>query len=272
MNSRSTGMSTGRVTLVVTMVAASMTAEGRDSIRAGHNLLQDESSRPALAVGESLSPLAFLDTTGATLRLAELTPKGPVALVFLSTTCPLAKRYVGRLKLLHETYATRGVSIIGVFPNADETVRGVEQYKRTAGLPFPVVRDVDGYVARRLGATMTPQVFVVDKSSKLVYRGAIDDNRYENRVRERYLADALAASLAGKPVDVATTRAMGCSVHLPEPGVDEPRSRTPPMLPVSFRTIVSRATVPGRSARSPSRTTGRRAAGGKRSRPTRRSG
>lgn len=119
-NTVSTLLRASCLALAVTTTAISISAGDRSHpIRAGHNLLQDDTSRPALAIGEPLPPLGVRDATGRVLRIAELTRKGPVALVFLSTTCPLAKRYVERLKLLDETYAAKGVSLIGVFPNAD---------------------------------------------------------------------------------------------------------------------------------------------------------
>ena len=45
---------------------------------------------------------------------------------------------------------------------------------------------------------MTPQAHLVDTSGVLRYRGPIDDNRYETRVKHNYLKDALVAVLNGK--------------------------------------------------------------------------
>ena len=77
--------------------------------------------------------------------------------------------------------------------------------------------DSDGYLARRLGATMTPQALVLDRHATLVYRGAIDDNRYENRVKETYLTKAIDALLAGNPIEVAAAKSLGCTIHLQDP-------------------------------------------------------
>ncbi len=64
---------------------------------------------------------------------------------------------------------------------------------------------------------MTPQVFVFDREGTLAYRGAIDDNRYENRVKERYLLAAVDSLLSNKPVAETSTKSLGCSVHLADP-------------------------------------------------------
>jgi mono/diheme cytochrome c family protein len=118
-----------------------------------------------------------------------------------------------RLRRLHEQYSGDGIRLFAVFSNSDETVAGIRAYAEQAEYPFASVRDVGGYLARRLGAKMTPQAFVVDADSVLRYRGAIDDNRYENRVNEQYLNDALASLVAGQDVGTGSTQAMGCSIH-----------------------------------------------------------
>ena len=50
-------------------------------------------------------------------------------------------------------------------------------------------------------------MYVIDKAGKLVYDGAIDDKGSTN-----YVADAVKAVLAGKPVKKNKTKAYGCSV------------------------------------------------------------
>jgi peroxiredoxin len=183
-------------------------------IRPGHNLYEDAPTDAVVAIGERISPLTFRESGGKAAHLAELLKSGPVTFVFVSTTCPVAKRYVERMKRLYQRYKAKGVHFFAVFPNTDETQESIRDYQERASLPFPTVRDVDAYLAQRLGATMTPQAFLIDTHSSLVYRGAIDDHRYESRVQETYLANALDACLAGRTIDLATTRALGCSIHL----------------------------------------------------------
>ena len=76
-------------------------------------------------------------------------------------------------------------------------------------------------MARRAGATMTPQAMVIDTEGVLRYRGAIDDNRYETRVKHHYLKDTLSAIMSGLPVQETQTSAFGCTVHLPESSAPE---------------------------------------------------
>ena len=62
------------------------------------------------------------------------------------------------------------------------------------------------------GAERTPEVFVFDRERRLVYHGAIDDNRDEDAVSATYLRDALEAILSGNAVALADTPPVGCTV------------------------------------------------------------
>ena len=200
-------------------------------IRPVHNLLEG-SADDALSIGDRIASLRFRDVSGEAHRwggeAADAVSKaagaaepagvaqqaGPkaTAFVFLSTTCPLAKRYVERLKRLAKKYEGK-VAFFGVFPNEDETPDGVQAYAKRAGYEFPLVLDPAAYLVGAFGATMTPHAMVVDAQGRLRYRGGIDDNRYEDRVKERWLADALAAVSEGRAVAKASTRALGCTIH-----------------------------------------------------------
>lgn len=200
------------VALTFSLVATSWAGDGDSQIRSGHNLLGD-ASRAKLVPGDALGKLAFQTVAGKTVHLEDAVQKGPSVFVFLSTVCPLAKRYTGRLNRLHEAYADRGVRMFAVFPNADETDESIRAYLEAVQFEFPSVRDVSGYLAKRLGATMTPQAFLIDQSSVLRYRGAIDDHRYEDRIKERHLVKAIDALLAGEPIDAPAVDAIGCTIH-----------------------------------------------------------
>ena len=166
---------------------AAIAGDAGKHIRAGHNLLEDRMSG---GIGVTMDRLAFSSVDGEPFYLDKVVENGPSVFVFLSTQCPLAKRYTTRLKLLQQEFRDDGVQLFAVFPNSSETHDGVNQYRSKAGFTFPCIRDVNGYLARRLNASMTPQAIVVDGNSVIRYRGAIDDHRYENRVQKRYLRDA----------------------------------------------------------------------------------
>lgn len=73
--------------------------------------------------------------------------------------------------------------------------------------------DVDGSIARRYGAKTTPSFFIVDRSGKLVYQGAMDKDLFENQGGENYVKAALDDLVAGRPVKNAETQPQGCAIE-----------------------------------------------------------
>ena len=65
------------------------------------------------------------------------------------------------------------------------------------GFTFDYLHDPEQTLAHALGSERTPEVFVFDRDRRLVYHGAIDDNRDDTEVAHHYLRDALDATLAG---------------------------------------------------------------------------
>jgi peroxiredoxin/mono/diheme cytochrome c family protein len=168
------------------------------------------------AINRRVSDLEFTDLQGRAYTLSQLTQRAPVVFIFTATKCPAAQRYTVRINQLYETYRKKGVQVFVVYPNYDDTREAVVQHVREYRLKPPAVHDPDGALAHALGATMTPQAVLVDKKMLLRYRGAIDDNRYETRVRAHYLKDALDAVLAGKSVKVASAETFGCTIRFRE--------------------------------------------------------
>ena len=185
-----------------------------------HRVIQEVSlSQNNVPIGTELPRLNFTTLSGDTYTLDTLTRKGPVVAVFLATQCPVAQRYTMRLKRLHTEFTTddkQHTTFVGIYANEEDTVDDVRAYIQKAEYTFPIVKDTTGHLAELLGATMTPQAILIDTSGTLRYRGPIDDNRYENRVKHNYLHDALLATHTGDPVPIQETPAFGCTIHLPE--------------------------------------------------------
>jgi hypothetical protein len=63
------------------------------------------------------------------------------------------------------------------------------------------------------GATRTPHVFLLDKTLKVRYIGAIDDNPQDaGAVTHKYVEEAITALEAGKEPETTTTKAIGCGI------------------------------------------------------------
>lgn len=146
--------------------------------------------------------------------------KGAVGtlVVFTCNHCPWAQAWEGRISEIAREFKDKGVHTIAINPNdpskyADDRLEKMAERATAAGFQFPYVVDDGSRVAKAFGATRTPEIFLFDKDWKLVYYGAVDDNANKpTDVRKSYLRDAMVALVAGKPVEVSTTKALGCSI------------------------------------------------------------
>lgn len=148
----------------------------------------------------------------------ELKPGSSTATVvcFLGTECPMARGYATQLNRLHSTFASRGVRLIGVMSNRQDSVEDIARYADDLSITFPLVHDVGGQVADRYGAKRTPEVFLLDAELKLRYHGRVDDQLApgvaRNSATREDLRIAIEELLAGKPISIPATKPLGCFI------------------------------------------------------------
>ncbi|MBC7923943.1 MAG: redoxin family protein [Ferruginibacter sp.] len=138
--------------------------------------------------------------------------------VFLATECPLSQSYTLPLNQLSQRYAASKVTFTGVFPAEDDQNKNIRDFVNRYRVAFAVRRDPQQRLTRQFGATVTPEAFLVDGQERVLYAGKIDDwaislGRKRPVVTEKYLEEAIRAALAGRPVAVARTEAVGCLIE-----------------------------------------------------------
>jgi peroxiredoxin len=131
--------------------------------------------------------------------------------------CPYVLAWEGRINALQRECADRGVRIVAISSNDSEaypadSFENMVAHARDAGYEFDYLYDESQDVARALGSERTPEAFVFDADRRLVYHGAVDDNREEAHVTTHYLRDAIEAALAGETPPIADTPPVGCTV------------------------------------------------------------
>ena len=171
------------------------------------------------AAADFAAPLTAIDVPDYRGRLWTLTDFDDAELLvvaFMGTECPLAKLYADRLVEIQQTYAERGVAMVMVMSNRQDSNAEVAAFARRHAVEFPVLKDAGNKLADRLGAERTPEVFVFDAARRLQYHGRIDDQYGIGYIRDtatdRELQASLEELLAGKPVSVQRTTAVGCRI------------------------------------------------------------
>ena len=173
---------------------------------------------PGAKVPAAVAKTKMKNVDGKMLSIADVTGKSGTLVVFTCNHCPFARDWEQRIVELANTYSGKGVGVILVNANdpTTHTEDGFEEMQARAksrGMKVPYVVDDTSGVARAFGASVTPEAFLFDRSGKLVYHGTIDDNRKEpDKVKARYLKDALDAVVAGKAPAVPETKGLGCGI------------------------------------------------------------
>lgn len=184
------------------------------SVREGPQVI----APPERGVGRLVTDLDMLSMAGKRFRLSEFKSASATVIAFVSTSCPVSKRYGPTLAALERDYSPRGVRFIFVNPLASDTAKQMEDASRVHGFKGPFVHDTNQEIRNALGARSTTEVFVLDGARTLIYRGAVDDQYglvYSlDAPRQRYLVDALDASLGGKTPRVRATSAPGCALEV----------------------------------------------------------
>ena len=84
--------------------------------------------------------------------LADLADARCVVVAFLGTECPLAKLYGPRLTQLAAKYGDRGLRVIGIDANIQDTPDEIAAYAAIRRFPFPVLCDKGNVMADQFGA------------------------------------------------------------------------------------------------------------------------
>jgi hypothetical protein len=136
-------------------------------------------------------------------------------LVFTTTDCPISNRYAPEIQRLAAKFAS-DVKFVFVYPVPADSEEKIREHRAKFG-GGEWLRDPAQDLVKLTGATVTPEVAIVTADKKILYRGRIDDryitfgkDRPQPTVRD--LERSLDAVLAGKPVPIAQTPAIGCFI------------------------------------------------------------
>jgi hypothetical protein len=173
---------------------------------------------PGAKVPAAVARTKMKNVDGKMLSIADVTGKSGTLVVFTCNHCPFAKAWEQRIVELANTYSGKGIGVMLVNANdptshPEDGFDEMQARAKSRGMKIPYVVDDTSGVARAFGASVTPEAFLFDKAGKLAYHGTIDDNRNEpDKVKVRYLKDALDAVVAGKAPAVPETKGLGCGI------------------------------------------------------------
>ncbi len=164
-------------------------------------------------IGQPAPDFELKDTAGKTYQLADC--KGKVVVIdFWSCQCPWAKGTEADRNANVKKYQGKDVVFLCIASNRSEPEEVVKPYLESVKAAYPLLLDTGNVVADKYSAMQTPEIFIVDKGGKLAYHGAFDNRSQPSATGDtNYIANAVDALLAGKPVEKAETKAFGCGIQ-----------------------------------------------------------
>ena len=176
----------------------------------------DKPTLSPLLVGEKLE---FFDLDGKSYSLKASEEQRALVLIFVTTDCPIANSYQPLLARLHKEFQNRGFEFALIHEGHNQTLEKLKEHSAEYSVPFSVVMDAEHSIARRAGATKTPEVFVFGSGGVILYQGRIDNlhqgfGKKRAAVSREDLRIALRELDSGESIRVPKTEAVGCSIQL----------------------------------------------------------
>jgi thioredoxin-related protein len=175
----------------------------------------------SMGLGTSFPDQPYTTTDVFTMKdatLKHVASKKGLLVIFTCNTCPFVIRNIDRTKEILDFAKEKGLGVMMVNSNeaqrndADAVEKMVE-FGKKQGYPNYYV-DKNSQLADIFGASHTPEVFLFDgKTETMVYKGAMDDNPSDPKsAKVMYLKNAITNMLAGKTINPAQTKSVGCSI------------------------------------------------------------
>ena len=170
------------------------------------------------AAGETIADFRLLDHAGRSWQLEREAADATAVVVFsYAIDCPIARKSIAALHELRAAYAGRGV-VFWLLDARDDRRDALVREAAEFAIDAPILLDEAGLVTRALGIKRTATAVVLQPGVewRIAYRGAMDDRlgygAEKAAPEHRWLADALDAVLAGRPVGEPRTTEKGCVV------------------------------------------------------------
>lgn len=170
-------------------------------------------------IGDKLINFKLEASNGETLSNFAFADKYAMCLIFVSNTCSYSEAYWNRIIKLADQYEEDSMALVLINSNdetqdANESLDGMRQkLSQLKAERLVYLKDADQALAKGMGASKTPEVYLFNSKRELVYKGIIDDQwENESQVMMAYLEDAIEYCLDGIDIDYPELPAQGCDI------------------------------------------------------------
>ncbi len=179
---------------------------------AGYALGMFDDPASNIAIGADMPGFTMTDHTGEEHALSDYAGE-IVVLNFASHKCPFSRGVDPDLAEIAREYADKGVVVLGIDSHYATPREELAEYVAEENIPWPLLKDENHAYADQVGVKRTPEIFILDTEGALVYHGGFDGRRSTTGPGpEPYVDQALAALVAGEPIETKQTKAWGCTI------------------------------------------------------------
>jgi len=194
------------VAMRVRSLASTPVAAAAKSMKAGN-----------LEIGATMPDIAFTAADGARHQLSEFLGAKPfTAVTFTHPDCPCAAS-CGKLIAEMGREGYDDVQVIGILPvdwDNKRVLTALDEQRAEGVVTYPVYQDRDGSARKLLGATRTPEMWLLDREGKVVFYGAPENTLFPGSPGHRFLLrEAVDALRAGRRPEVETYKPIGCAIE-----------------------------------------------------------
>ncbi len=178
-------------------------------------------SQVKLSKGDKAPDFELMGIDDKKHTLADYKNYEGVLIIFMCNHCPYVKAKIDAIKEIHEKYGDK-VAVVGINSNdptnyPDDSFENMKKVAKERGLKFDYLVDDTQEVAKKYGATCTPDPFLFDKEGKLVFHGRIDDAMSpEDTPKEKTMIKNIEKLLAGETIEKDFDPSRGCSIKWKE--------------------------------------------------------
>jgi len=180
-----------------------------------------EKQSTMLALGTKTPDFSLKGIDGEMYSNASFEESKGLLVMFICNHCPFVVHVKDGLVEMANRLSEQNIAVIAINSNdssqekyAEDSFEKMIEYSNDWGFQFPYTVDVDQSVAKAFTAQCTPDFFLFDSNSELVYRGQMDGSRPGNDIPTTGvdILNAVDAMLAGdSPLDSQFPSA-GCNI------------------------------------------------------------
>ncbi len=141
--------------------------------------------------------------------------------VFMCNHCPYVKAKTTALNEIYDKFGDK-IAMVGINSNdavayPDDSFAAMKEVAKEKGFGFDYLVDDTQEVAKRYGATCTPDPFLFNNKRRLVFHGRIDDMmKPEDSITEKTMIQNIEKMLAEKEIERDFEPSIGCSIKWKE--------------------------------------------------------